>query len=611
MRGATAARASGIRAGKVVLLALVLMITALPEGSLLRPSIAEALPSGFQVNTVISGLDTPTAVAFSPDGRVFVAEKSGLIKVFSNLNDTTPTIFADLSTNVYNFFDRGLLGLELHPNFPGQPYVYALYTFDGDIGGSAPKWGTPGVLSDPCPDPPGATPDGCPAAARLSKLTASGDVMVGPEDVLIEDWCQQGPTHSIGTVAFGPDGALYASAGDGAGPLDWGQYGDPVDNPCGDPPGGVGGVMMPPTAQGGALRSQDVRTASDPTGLHGTVIRIDPEHRGRAADQPDVREQRPEHPKDRRLRAPQPVPFRVPARIVRDLDRGRGRAELGGDQPDLEPDRRGGRELRLALLRGSRSPARLGRSRLHDLRGVVQRASGHGGRPPRLLLPARPAGLRRRHVSGRQRRGQRHRVLRRRELPGLVQRGPVLRRLRPKLHLGDAGEPERCARSIPDPTVPAERRLPGRVRDRPRRRPLLRRHRSRQDPPDPVLLEQPAADGRDPGGRHLRPGAAHGAVRRDRVVRSRGRPAHLRVGPRRRRGVRRLDGTPALLHLRPADRLRRASAGDRSARRVGHRVHPDQRRQQSADGHHRPAARELRVAGGEQRGLRRTGHGSR
>jgi hypothetical protein len=56
---------------------------------------------------------------------------------------------------------------------------------------------------------------------------------------------------------------------------DYGQDGNPV-NPCGDPPGGVGAVLTPPTAEGGALRSQDLRTPADPTGLDGTVLRIDP-----------------------------------------------------------------------------------------------------------------------------------------------------------------------------------------------------------------------------------------------------------------------------------------------------------------------------------------------
>ena len=55
---------------------------------------APTLPSGFQESVVFSGLDLPTAVEFSKDGRVFVAEKRGIIKVFDDLSDTTPTVFA-------------------------------------------------------------------------------------------------------------------------------------------------------------------------------------------------------------------------------------------------------------------------------------------------------------------------------------------------------------------------------------------------------------------------------------------------------------------------------------------------------------------------------------
>ena len=116
---------------------------------------AATLPPGFQETVAISGLTNPAAVRFSPDGRVFVAEKSGVIKVFDNLSDTTPTVFANLSTNVHNFWDRGLLGLALDPSFPANPYVYVLYAHDAAIGGVAPRWGTPGVLSDGCPTPPG------------------------------------------------------------------------------------------------------------------------------------------------------------------------------------------------------------------------------------------------------------------------------------------------------------------------------------------------------------------------------------------------------------------------------------------------------------------------
>src|SRR4029078_9183389 len=128
---------------------------------------APQLPSGFSDPTVITGLTQPTTVQFSADGRIFIAEKSGLIKVYDSLSDTTPTIFADLSTQVYNYWDRGLLGLALDPNFPSTPYVYVHYTRDAVLGGSAPQWGTPGVVSDPCPTPPGPLSDGCVASGRL------------------------------------------------------------------------------------------------------------------------------------------------------------------------------------------------------------------------------------------------------------------------------------------------------------------------------------------------------------------------------------------------------------------------------------------------------------
>jgi glucose/arabinose dehydrogenase len=239
---------------------------------------AATLPN-FQESTALSGLINPTAVRFASDGRVFVAEKSGLIKVFDSLADSNgPTQFADLRTQVHNFWDRGMLGLALHPNFPATPHVYVLYTYDKDpFSPTVPRWGTPGVSSDPCPNPPGATADGCLVGGRLSRLTASGNVMTGSEQVLLQDWCQQYPSHSIGSLAFGQDGRLYVSGGDGASFnfVDYGQDGNPT-NPCGDPPVPRGGTQTPPGAEGGALRSQDVRSSSDPAGLDGAILRVDP-----------------------------------------------------------------------------------------------------------------------------------------------------------------------------------------------------------------------------------------------------------------------------------------------------------------------------------------------
>jgi glucose/arabinose dehydrogenase/PKD repeat protein len=271
-------RRSPKRAGRIgALVAITLAVSTVAVAGAPEPAAAASLPPGFQEEIVFSGLTQPTAVRFSPDGRVFVAEKSGLIKVFDNLTDTTPTVFADLQTQVHNFWDRGLLGLALAPNFPTDPWVYVLYTLDAAIGGTVPRWGSVGGTSDGCPTPPGATADGCVVAGRLSRLEASGNTMTGSEQILIEDWCQQYPSHSIGSLAFGADGALYVSGGDGASFnfVDYGQDGAPV-NPCGDPPGGVGATLAPPTAEGGALRSQDVLTTSDPVSLDGAILRVDP-----------------------------------------------------------------------------------------------------------------------------------------------------------------------------------------------------------------------------------------------------------------------------------------------------------------------------------------------
>jgi glucose/arabinose dehydrogenase len=248
---------------------------ALAAGLAMAPAagaMAATVPGGFQDSVILSGLNQPTTVAFAPDGRIFVAEKSGLVKVFDGPGDTTATIFADLRTKVHDFWDRGMAGLALHPNFPTTPYVYVTYTLDAPIGGTPPVW------NDGCPTPPGPTGDGCVVGGRLSRLQANGDVMSGPEQVLIEAWCQQFPSHSVDGVIFGGDGALYVSAGEGAnftGP-DYGQFGTPL-NPCGDPPAGVGGMQTPPSAEGGALRAQSPRRLpGEAAVLNGTVLRLDP-----------------------------------------------------------------------------------------------------------------------------------------------------------------------------------------------------------------------------------------------------------------------------------------------------------------------------------------------
>jgi glucose/arabinose dehydrogenase/PKD repeat protein len=232
--------------------------------------------AGFEEQVIWDSLVNPMAIEFAPDGRVFVAEKRGLIKVFTSLDDPTPSTYADVRANVHDFWDRGMLGMALDPDFVTNGRMYLSYTYDAPIGGTPPTWG------DGCSNPPGATADGCVVSGRLSVLTHGTN-----EQVLINDWCQQYPSHSMGDIVFDAEGALILSSGDGANfnAADWGQWGgtlpnttSPVTprNPCGDPPVPVGGTPNQATGEGGGLRSQDIRTTGDPLGLSGTVIRVSP-----------------------------------------------------------------------------------------------------------------------------------------------------------------------------------------------------------------------------------------------------------------------------------------------------------------------------------------------
>jgi glucose/arabinose dehydrogenase len=261
--------------GALGLLAALLALLAIPSLAAADP----ALPPGFQDEVVFGGLNKPTAVRFAPNGMVFVAEKNGKIEVYENLEDETPELFKDLTVETYDHGDRGLLGLAVDPEFPAQPYVYALFTYDHVLGEEAPppKWGT--GEGDSCPLVPANEADDCVVSGRLVRYTANvttdGEghlhaVASGEKALIPEDWCQQFSSHSIGDLRFGPEGALYAGGGDGASftSADFGQLGNPP-NPCGDPP-----------KAGGSLRSQDLitpETKGDPTNLSGTIIRIDPE----------------------------------------------------------------------------------------------------------------------------------------------------------------------------------------------------------------------------------------------------------------------------------------------------------------------------------------------
>jgi glucose/arabinose dehydrogenase len=250
-----------------------------------RPEPADAaLPAGFTSTPVFSGLTLPTAMAFSPDGKVYVAEKSGVIKVFPNASSNNGVVFKDLSTRVFNFWDRGLLGLTVDPRTgsgTGHDFVYALYAKDAPPGQNPPVW------NDDCPTPPGGLTDGCVVASTLSRIPINANGTAGAEQILIDDeWCQQFTTHSAGHLAWGFDGSLYVTGGDGASyeNADWGQFGGSLansptpKNPCGDPPGGKGVANTSPTGRGGAMRSQSPRRpAGEPRVLSGALLRLNPD----------------------------------------------------------------------------------------------------------------------------------------------------------------------------------------------------------------------------------------------------------------------------------------------------------------------------------------------
>jgi|GEM_PF-927571 len=244
-------------------------------------------------------LNLPTVVRFAPDGRVFVAEQGGVVKEFDSLADPTPTTVLDISGELARSRDRGLLGMALDPNFTTKPYLYISFTYNHVLGdpAAAPKWPTWG-----CPDPPG--PDGCTVSGRLSRFLIGANNVAGPEQPLIEAWCQQFDSHSIGAIQFGADGKLYLSGGDGANwdGADYGEYGGvhpdslfPLHyptpaNPCGDPPGGVGAYMAGWTnSEGGFLRAQSMRRpANEPILLNGTIVRVDPDTGNALPDNPNA-----------------------------------------------------------------------------------------------------------------------------------------------------------------------------------------------------------------------------------------------------------------------------------------------------------------------------------
>src|SRR5688572_15709209 len=111
-----------------------------------RTLMASQLPAGFAESVYVAGFDTPTAQAFAPDGRLFVLEKAGKVRVVTSGGALVSTPFVSLSVDTAQ--DRGLVSLAFDPNFQANGYLYLWYT----------------------------KTDGAGTRNRLSRFTASGNI---------------------------------------------------------------------------------------------------------------------------------------------------------------------------------------------------------------------------------------------------------------------------------------------------------------------------------------------------------------------------------------------------------------------------------------------------
>src|SRR5687767_3266616 len=140
---------------------------------------AATLPAGFTESLIASGLNNPTAMQFAPDGRLFVCEQGGRLRVIKN-GSLLSTPF--LTVTVSSSGERGLLGVAFDPDFAVNQFVYIYYTAT-----------TPAIHN------------------RVSRFTANGDTAVpGSETIILElNNLSTATNHNGGAMHFGPDGKLY------------------------------------------------------------------------------------------------------------------------------------------------------------------------------------------------------------------------------------------------------------------------------------------------------------------------------------------------------------------------------------------------------------------
>jgi glucose/arabinose dehydrogenase len=148
-----------------------------------------ALFPTIQLEQVATGLTQPTNITNAGDGsgRIFIVQETGEILIFIN-GSVLPTPFLDISDLVRQAPEVGLLGLAFHPDYAGNGFFYVDYT---------------------------RVEDGATVVARYQVSAADPNVADpnSAQTVLIQP--QPGGDHNGGQLAFGPNGYLYISIGDG------------------------------------------------------------------------------------------------------------------------------------------------------------------------------------------------------------------------------------------------------------------------------------------------------------------------------------------------------------------------------------------------------------
>jgi glucose/arabinose dehydrogenase len=168
----------------------LMLLSAIPSAARAQTSIDLGTGNGsFVDTTVASGLHGPTAMEFSPDGRLFVSEEGGNVTIVKN-GQTLPAPFLTVPTVTSN--EMGLLGITLDPSFVANGYVYVYYTVPGSADSQAHN--------------------------RVSRFTADPSnpdrALAGSEKVLLDMDPLVPNLHSGGGLHFGPDDRLYVATGD-------------------------------------------------------------------------------------------------------------------------------------------------------------------------------------------------------------------------------------------------------------------------------------------------------------------------------------------------------------------------------------------------------------